>query len=76
VVYSNCDIKTKGGESMDKTTRAVEPRSEHLYFATTRDVRGRLEAIAKTRGWSLSKTIHLAVQRGLWEWAQEQKGAE
>jgi len=61
---------------MDKATRAVEPRGERLWFTTTKDVKERITAIARAKGWSVSKTVHLAVQRGLWEWQQNKNKAE
>ena len=45
--------------------RAVSPRSERLAINTTLEVKHRLEALADSHGWSLSKAGHMVLVKGL-----------
>ena len=60
---------------MDKTARTLVPRDVRLFVMVTKDVRQRLERLAKARGWSLSLTGYKAILAGL-DVVEQLKGAE
>ncbi|NIM99194.1 MAG: hypothetical protein GTO24_14275 [candidate division Zixibacteria bacterium] len=45
--------------------RAVSPRSDRLAINTTLEVKHRLQALADSHGWSLSKAGHMILVKGL-----------
>jgi hypothetical protein len=45
--------------------RVVSPRSERLAINTTLEVKHRLQALADSHGWSLSKAGHMILVKGL-----------
>jgi len=47
------------------STRAIDPREARVVANTTLETRERLERIAESNRWSLSKTAHLALVEGL-----------
>jgi hypothetical protein len=46
-------------------SRAIDPREARVVANTTLETRERLERIAESNRWSLSKTAHLALVEGL-----------
>jgi hypothetical protein len=47
------------------STRAIDPREARVVANTTVETRERLERIAESNRWSLSKTANLALLEGL-----------
>ena len=47
------------------SSRAIDPRDARVVANTTLETRQRLERIAESNRWSLSKTAHLALVEGL-----------
>jgi hypothetical protein len=47
------------------STRAIDPRDARFVANTTQETRQRLERIAESNRWSLSKTANLAIMEGL-----------
>lgn len=47
------------------SSRAIDPRDARVVANTTLETRERLERIAESNRWSLSKTAHLALLEGL-----------
>ncbi len=45
--------------------RAVSPRPDRLAINTTLEVKHRLQALADSHGWSLSKAGHMILVKGL-----------
>jgi len=52
------------------STRAIDPREARVVANTTVETRERLERIAESNRWSLSKTAHLALVEGLRAWEE------
>ena len=46
-------------------SRAIDPREARVVANTTLETRQRLERLAESNRWSLSKTAHLALVEGL-----------
>jgi len=55
--------------------RAIDPRNIRVFVNVTAELKERLEAMAEKRGWSLSKTGYLAIERGLEALEQEDEEA-
>jgi len=51
-------------------SRAIHPRGARVVANTTLEARQRLERIAESNRWSLSKTAHLALLEGLKVWEE------
>jgi hypothetical protein len=52
------------------TSRAMDPREARVVANTTWETRQRLERIAESNRWSLSKTANLALMEGLRAWEE------
>jgi len=52
------------------SSRAIDPREARVVANTTWETRQRLERIAESNRWSLSKTAHLALVEGLRAWEE------
>jgi hypothetical protein len=52
------------------SSRAIDPREARVVANTTLEIRERLERIAESNRWSLSKTAHLALLEGLRVWEE------
>ena len=51
-------------------SRAIHPREARVVANTTVETRQRLERIAESNSWSLSKTANLALLEGLRAWEE------
>jgi len=56
------------GGNGEVRSRAIAPRSARVVALTTEEVREALEERARSRGWTLSLTAHLALIEGLKVW--------
>jgi len=55
----------RGDKVPSDAPSAVSPRSERLAINTTLEVKHRLQALADSHGWSLSKAGHMVLGTGL-----------
>jgi hypothetical protein len=59
--------------SEKSASRAIHPREARVVANTTLEIRERLERIAESNRWSLSKTAHLALVEGLRAWEERDR---